>query len=548
MFEIISSNLRTKLLLLFASVILLIMTSVWFGLSSMANVVDKYEQTVEVDVKYSSQIATLNVDFKIQVQEWKNTLIRGKDLKQREKYWGQFNKRADKIQHEYKDVLSQLDVNHVAYKDLAAFAKSYPPMIAAYHKGYQAFVDAGFDISVGDKAVSGIDREPSKRLTEAVNKMNQNLAVVEQNIADYAATTLIHTIIQLLVVTTIGFVGFYWFISHKILKPLDEVTEVSRLIAEGDFTSNIHASGNDQIGQLASHFRLIQTDLSNMIGDIVVEVDKLRTMTQKLFDAFSNVKESLDHQAHTTSSVSINMNDMTLIGESIGESVEKANQFVSNSTEQTTKGLEMFVNNVKTSQSMLDATNSASDIIVKLKKDSDDIGSVVSVINGIAEQTNLLALNAAIEAARAGESGRGFAVVADEVRSLATKTQESTEQISRNIHKLQQAADSAVNAMTKGTEKAATSVQQIKQSQQFMQELAEVFAEIAKLNAQVDDAVSSQNIQSGRVNEGLTNISSLGACSQNEAKEMEIVSTEFASVLEYISQSTQRFKLKSNIN
>ncbi|MGJ8680350.1 methyl-accepting chemotaxis protein [Paraglaciecola sp.] len=495
-------------------------------------------------MKYASQIAALNVDFKIQVQEWKNTLIRGKDDSQRDKYWGRFNQRADKIQKSYQSILPQLNAKHPAYADLAAFAKSYPPMVSAYQKGYQAFVDAGFNIPIGDKAVSGIDREPSKRLTEAVDKMNQNLAVVEQENSDYATSTLTFTIIQLLVVTVIGFFGFYWFISNKILKPLNEVTEVSRLIAEGDFSSNIEASGDDQIGQLAAHFRLIQSDLSNMIGDVVNEVSKLRNMTQKLFEAFSNVKEGLDEQSQTSSSVSSSMTEMTEIGESIGESVEKANQFVSNSTEQTSKGLEMFVNNVKTSQSMLDATNSASDIIVKLKKDSDDIGSVVSVINGIAEQTNLLALNAAIEAARAGESGRGFAVVADEVRSLATKTQESTEQISRNIHKLQQAADSAVNAMTEGTEKATTSVEQIKQSQLFMQELAEVFAEIAKLNSQVDEAVTSQNIQSGRVNEGLTSISSLGTRSQNEAQEMETVSTELASVLENISQSTQRFKLK----
>jgi methyl-accepting chemotaxis protein len=544
MIDIILSNLRTKLLVLFGTAILLILASVWYGLSSMSNVINQYAHTVEHNVQHATDIAAINVDFKIQVQEWKNTLIRGKDSKQREKYWGRFNDRAGKIQAAYKSVLSQLKPNHPAYKDLQGFATSYPPMIKAYRSGYEEFVDTGFDISVGDKAVSGIDREPSQKLTDAVEKVNKNVIEVEKSIADDASSTSTIITIQLLVAVLLGFFGFYWFISNKILKPLNEVTEVSRLIAEGDFTSEINVHSQDQIGQLASNFNLIQNDLSKMIGEIVSELGNLQDLTKRLFDSFENVKQSVENQVVTTSSVTENMNDMANIGESIGVSVSSANELISNSSEQTNKGLKMFEGNVQTSQSMLDAATSASEIIVNLKQDSDDIGSVVNVINGIAEQTNLLALNAAIEAARAGETGRGFAVVADEVRSLATKTQESIEQISRNIDKLQSAADSAVSAITEGKDKAATSVEQIKQSQQFMQEFAGVFSDISNINLQVDEAVSNQNTQSSMVHEGLSKISSLGHASQEDAKIMGEASSVLVSVLDNINQSTQRFKLK----
>ena len=65
----------------------------------------------------------------------------------------------------------------------------------------------------------------------------------------------------------------------------------------------------------------------------------------------------------------------------------------------------------------------------ELKKKSDNIEGIVSVISAIANQTNLLALNAAIEAARAGESGRGFAVVAGEVKKLAAQSSEAAKEI-----------------------------------------------------------------------------------------------------------------------
>jgi methyl-accepting chemotaxis protein len=542
----IRRNLRAKLLLVLFAALAVILIAVWIGLMSMSGVIDAYATAVNRNVANASEVSTLNIKFKTQVQEWKNTLIRGQDQEQREKYWGRFNLSANAIPKIYSKLLEQMDSSEAGYSQLVDFSASYPPMISAYRQGYQEFINSKFDHSLGDKSVQGIDRKPSKSLSNAVIAVTKDIASLEKLIDKRANNAITMTIIILVIGIILGCSFFIWFIETQILVPLNKVTEASRTISEGDFTKNIDVTSSDQVGQLADNFRLIQNDLSKILFNIVSDLEKLRTMTSKLFVAFDNVKSSLDSQFVETSRVSKSMSMMSEIGDTIGNSVGQANEFVHQSSGQTKQGLQMFELNVSTSQSMLDATHVASKIIIQLKKDSDDIGDVVSVINGIAAQTNLLALNAAIEAARAGESGRGFAVVADEVRNLATKTQQSTEQISNNINKVQEAADAAVHAMTEGRDKAVANLDNVKQSQQFILELSSAFAEIAKLNITVDTALSSQQLQTAAVDQGLQQISSLAEKSHQEANLMEEASTIMAQVLGNIHEATKGLKLKAS--
>ncbi len=75
------------------------------------------------------------------------------------------------------------------------------------------------------------------------------------------------------------------------------------------------------------------------------------------------------------------------------------------------------------------------------------IEEVIKLIQAIAGQTSLLALNATIEAARAGEAGRGFAVVAAEVKELSRRTARATQDVSTQIHGIQQAVHDTAAAI-----------------------------------------------------------------------------------------------------
>lgn len=263
-----------------------------------------------------------------------------------------------------------------------------------------------------------------------------------------------------------------------------------------------------------------------------------------MFEAFNNVKSGLTLQTSETSNLAQNMHELSESNNSVNDAISQANTLVGDCADLTHKGQSMFKENLETSHNMLNATNHASQIIADLKTDTDNIGNVVNVINGIAEQTNLLALNAAIEAARAGESGRGFAVVADEVRSLATKTQESTKQISDNISKLQKEADGAVLAMTQGKDQAEISLSQTKESQEFADSLHKAITQISSLHGLIEEEMGGQLEQTNTINQALSNIELHNQQSMQEAEIMEQTSEKLAKIYSHIETSTKELKIK----
>ncbi len=254
----------------------------------------------------------------------------------------------------------------------------------------------------------------------------------------------------------------------SIVSPVKKIAGSIENLAngDGDLTQRMDESGNDEISDLSRSLNIFLDDLDHTFSDVIKSAMRLVPMSDDLAGINKEMAGSANDQNTQIMTVKARLQDARQSTDSVNEASDLIYEESHEGESAVKEGIRVFDLTYKQINELGNIIDDASQSIDSLKVESDNIVNVIDVINSIAEQTNLLALNAAIEAARAGEAGRGFAVVADEVRALASRTRESTLEVSSMVNAIQSRTSNVVSTMALGkssTEECSKQVQEAKE-------------------------------------------------------------------------------------
>ena len=340
--------------------------------------------------------------------------------------------------------------------------------------------------------------------------------------------------------------GFFvaFLVGRSITNPINVAVNAMNDIAEGDgdLTQRLNEDGKNEIAQMGMAFNHFAEKVRQMVTQVSGSTTQLAAAAEEMSMITGETNQGVQKQQSETEMVATAMNEMTATVQEVARHATEASDAAQSADNEAQDGKTVVQQTVSTINALANEIESATSVIKQLETDSDNIGSVLDVIRGIAEQTNLLALNAAIEAARAGEQGRGFAVVADEVRTLASRTQESTQEIQTMIESLQHGSRNAVKAMESSQAQSQQSVEQATNARGSLDAITEAVTTISTMNIQIANAAKEQSSVSEEINQNVVNISQVVEQTAEGAQQTLTASNELANLANELQSLVAQFK------
>jgi len=328
---------------------------------------------------------------------------------------------------------------------------------------------------------------------------------------------------------------------RNIANVIDSLKDIAQ--GNGDLRRRIRKDSDDEIGELVEWFNIFVAKLQGIIGDVVATALPLAQLAKQLKATTTETLTHVEEQQKGGHRVQDAVNEMNVSVQAVAHSAADAASSAQEADSQAKAGLRVVKDTVQQIEALARDVRSAAEVIKQLDADSASVGMILDVIKNIAEQTNLLALNAAIEAARAGEQGRGFAVVADEVRTLASRTQQSTSEIQTMIERLQSAARSAVDVMSKGTRQAEVSVTNSGAAGSSLESITQTVASISSMNGRIAEATEQQQRVAQTIVRSVSEINDHAAKTSSSAGRMAEVSNELAGLAGKLESVARQFSI-----
>lgn len=326
-----------------------------------------------------------------------------------------------------------------------------------------------------------------------------------------------------------------------LLKPLNQVVARARAISDNLIAQHVYTGRSDDIGQLLYTIRHLEAESGGLIGRMADSAKQLTGNAGKVVDTVTGTTHGVQQQYTETDQVATAVNEMSASIQEVASNAQQTAESAHAASNEARHGRQVVNETMSTIRSLADEIEQASAVIRKLEEDSNEISTIVDVIQAISEQTNLLALNAAIEAARAGEQGRGFAVVADEVRTLAGRTHDATDEIKAMIDKLQSGSRGAVSAMEHSREQTSLTVEQGSNAVSSLEAISGAIDTINDMSSQIATAVEEQSAVADEINRSIMTIRDIAERTLEGAEHSEQASTEMIEMSEGLNELAGSF-------
>ncbi|HCF7587959.1 TPA: methyl-accepting chemotaxis protein CtpH [Pseudomonas aeruginosa] len=524
--SMLQQSLRAQILVLLGGSLaaLLLIALACFG--SLTGDVRAYRELLGGPVRAAQLIDEANLQFRGQVQEWKNVLLRGRQTEAQTKYWSQFEAQERAVQ----DILGRLgSVAEGELKDrVERLREEHRRLGTAYRQGRQRFLEAGADPIAGDQAVTGIDRATTAQMQTLRDELHQASDLHSSSISAEARRTML--------------LGSLWLVNRNLVRPVQRLIEHIAQLSHGDFGERIEIRRKDELGKLAL--------AANTLRDFLVDIfDRLRRSTRDLDSASGSLNAIASlmaagtrEQFSRTDQVATAMQEMSATAQEVARYAGDAARAADEADDSAQRGEDVMEETIRSIGEMRKEIDHTVEVIRQLESDSGRIGKVLDVIRGIAEQTNLLALNAAIEAARAGDAGRGFAVVADEVRTLAQRTAESIAEIHQIIDTVQNGAVNAARAIESGQSRSEAGAEQVANAGTMLRQITASVESIRDMNRQIATAAEEQTAVAEDISRNLTEIASIASSNQEQVEQTEAASRDLHGLSAQLGDALQRLR------
>jgi methyl-accepting chemotaxis protein-1 (serine sensor receptor) len=460
------------------------------------------------------------VEFKIQVQEWKNILIRGNDPAQLDKYSAAFVKGGENTRAELQRLAALLDKLRLGTPLVDEAVKTQNELVARYMAALKKFDPAQADSAhVVDNLVKGMDREPTKKIDDIVAYIGAQAQRLSTTMAEENASAhqqaMLAMGVTLLITLVVGVVTVAALIK-SITVPLHAAVNVAQTVAGGDLSSEVRVNSADEIGDLLAALKRMQDNLSSIVGKVRSGTETIHGASVEIAGGNLDLSGRTEQQASSLEETAAAMVELTSTVKQNNENAAEACRLADNASSVAARGGSAVAQMVRTMGEINDSSRQIADII--------------GVIDGIAFQTNILALNAAVEAARAGEQGRGFAVVASEVRSLAQRSAAAAQEIKALI---------------------GTSVGRVEEGSRLVgqagQTMEEVVASVQRVTAIIGDIAVASGEQRDGIEQISIAISQMDSVTQQNAALVEQAAAAAESLEQQaasLSQAVSIFKLQ----